>query len=236
MTRENKKPAARRITPVNNSRSGVPRVVKRTTLREESKETTDPTVDEQVAALKKIPRDRIGKNEFEIRAAETAARLREVLSENVRLSSVTESARKETERYRQLSEKAAAEMKRAVEARQESEKQRLEANTTTEELQSEIQSLRSELSRRARSEKRTEYLRVQPDQMAAMISDFEQAVSGSLTGLTLSNLELRLKVAVDIEEDRPVLLIPPITGGKIRTDRINELVVRGLPSGGMGIA
>src|SRR4030042_6943551 len=202
MTRENKKPAARRITPVNNSRSGVPRVVKRTTLREESKETTDPTVDEQVAALKKIPRDRKGKNEFEIRAAETAARLREVLSENVRLSSVTESARKETERYRQLSEKAAAEMKRAVEARQESEKQRLEANTTIEELQSEIQSLRSELSRRARSEKRTEYLRVQPDQMAAMISDFEQAVSGSLTGLTLSNLELRLKVAVDIEEDR----------------------------------
>ncbi|MFC1946503.1 hypothetical protein ACFLXY_01135 [Chloroflexota bacterium] len=235
MTRENKKPAARRLTSAKNRRSGVPRIVKKTTLRDELKETTDSTVDEQVAALKKIPKDRIGKNEIEIKAAETAARLQEVLSENIRLSSVAESARKETEKYRQLSGKAVEKVNRAIEARNESEQQRLQADSVIEVLQSEIQTLHGELSQRTRFEKRKEYLRVQPDQMAEMITDFEQALSDSLTGLMLSNLELRLKVAVDTEEDRTVLLLPPISEGKIRSDSINELVVRVLPSGVMGI-
>ena len=235
MTRESKKPAARRITSAKNNRSGVPRIVKRTTLRDEVKETTDSTVDEQVAALKKIPKDRIGKNEIEIKAAETAARLREVLSENVRLSSAAKSARKETEKYRQLSEKAAEEMKRAIEARNESEKQRLEADTMIEVYESEIQTMRRELSRRTLPEKRIEYLRIQPDHIAEMITDFEQALSSSLTGLMLSNLELRLKVAVDTEEDKTVLLLPPISKGKIRSDSINELVVRVFPFGVVGI-
>ena len=235
MTRDRKKPAARRITSVNDVRSGIPRVVKRTTLRDESRDKTDSTVDEQVAALKKIPKDRIGKNEIEIKAAETAAKLREVLSENARLSSVAESARKETEKHRHLSEKAAEEMRRAIEARNESEKQRLKTDSMVESFQSEIQTLRSELSGKTHPEKRTEYLRIQPDQIAVMITDFEQVLSDSLTGLMLSNLELRLKVAVDTEEDRTVLLVPPISKGKIRSDSINELVVRVLPSGVMGI-
>ena len=235
MTRENKKPAARQIKPVNDSRSGVPRIVKRTTLRDDSKDTTDTTVDEQVAALKKIPADKIAKNELEIKAAETAARLRDVLAENVRLSSVAESASKETAKYRQLYEKAAEEIKRAVEATNESEQQRLKADGIIEELQREIQALRKELSGKTDPEKRTEYLRVQPDRMAEMITEFEQVVSDSLTGLMLSNLELRLKVTIDADEDGPVLLVPPISKGKILPDRINELVVRALPSGVTGI-
>jgi chromosome segregation ATPase len=235
MTRDSKKPAARQITPVNNRRSSVSRIVKRTTLRDESKDPTDSTVDEQVAALKKIPADRIAKNELEIKAAETAARLRETLSENVRLSSAAESARKEMARYRQLYEKTTEDMKHAVDVRNESEQQRLKADSRIEELQDEILTLRRELSARTHPEKRTEYLRVQPDQMAEMIADFEQALSGSLTGLMLSNLELRLKVAVDTEDDGPVLVLPPLSKGKIRSDSINELVVRVLPSGVVGI-
>ncbi|MBN2077029.1 MAG: hypothetical protein JW762_15905 [Dehalococcoidales bacterium] len=235
MTRESKRPAARRITSANDNRSNVLRIVKRTTLRNESNDTKDTTVDEQVAALKKIPADEIAKNELEIKAAETAARLREVLAENVRLSSVAKSARKETARYRQLNEKAAEETKRVIEARNESEKQRLKADSIIEELRNEIRTLRKELSGKAHSEKRVEYLRVQPEQMAEMITDFEQALSDSLTGLMLSNLELRLKVAVDTEEDRPVFLIPPIFKGKVIPDRINELVVRVSPSGVTGI-
>ena len=66
MTRGRKKTAARRITSANDSRSGVPRIVKRTTLRNDSKDKTDSTIDEQVAALKKIPADKIAKNELEI--------------------------------------------------------------------------------------------------------------------------------------------------------------------------
>jgi hypothetical protein len=236
MTRERKKPATGRITPLNNSRSGIRRIVKRTTLRNESKNTTDSTVDEQVAALKKIPADRIAKNEIEIKAAETAARLREVLSENVRLTSVAESARKETEKYRQLYVDAAEETRKAVESRSEIEQQRFKANGRIEELQAEIQILRKELSGKIHPEKRTEYLRIEPDQMVDMINSFEQAFSNSLTGLMLSNLELRLKVAVDTEDDRTVLFLPPISKGKIRSDRINELIVRVLPSGVIGIS
>jgi len=235
MTRENKKPAPRRISRANNNPSSVPRVVKRTILRDGSKTATDSTVDEQVAALKKIPADRIGKNEIEIKAAETAARLREVLSENAQLSSIAESARKETEKYRQLNVKIVEETKRAVEARNETEKQRLKADTIIEELQSEIRTLRKELSEKVHPGERREYLRVQPDQMVAMINDFEYAISNSLSGLILNNLELRLKVAVDTEQDRPVLLLPPIIKGKVNADRINELIVRVLPSGVMGI-
>ena len=230
MTRENKKPAARQIKPVNNNRSGVPRIVKRTTLRDDSKDAADSTVDEQVAALKKMPLDRIGKNELEIKAAETAARLRESLSENVRLSSVAETARKESAKYRQLYEKAADETKRAVDARNESEQQRLKADSIIEELRSEIQALRKELSEKLYPEKRTEYLRIQLDRMAEMITEFEQVVSDSLTGLMLNNLELRLKVTIDTDEGRPVLLVPPIYKGKIIPDRINELIVRASPS------
>jgi hypothetical protein len=230
MTRE-KKPVPRRITSMNKSHSRVPRVVKRTTLRDELRDKTDSTLDEQVAALKKIPEDRIGKNEFEIKAAETAARLRDTSAENVRLSSVAESARKETEKYRQLNKKAAEELKRAVEARRESEKQRLNADSMMKELQDEIRTLRNGLSGRKHPEYRTEYLRILPDQIAEMIADFEQVLSNSLTGLMLINLELRLKVVVDTDEDRTVLLVPPIFRGKIRSDSINELVVRVLPSG-----
>jgi chromosome segregation ATPase len=231
MTRESKKPAVR-ITPVNNSRSGVRRVVKRTTLRNESRDPTDSTVDEQVAALKKIPADRIAKNELEIKAAETAARLREALAENVRLSSAAESARKETARYRQLYEKTAEDMKHYVDARNESEQERRKADSRIEELQDEIQTLRKE---NVHPEKRTEYFRIQPNQVIEMIADFEQVLSSSLTGLMLSNLELRLKVAVDTEDDGPVLVLPPLSKGKIRSDSINELVVRVLPSGVVGI-
>jgi hypothetical protein len=236
MTRESKKPAAGRTNPLNSSRSGVPRIVKRTTLQDDSKNATDSTVNEQVAALKKIPADRIGKNEIEIKTAETAARLRDVLSENVRLSSVAESARKETEKYRQLNVKNTEETKKAIEARDESEKQRLKAVTVIEELQSEIRILRKELVEKAHTEKRMEYLRVQPDQITAMITEFEHTLSNSLSGLILNNLELRLKVAVDTEQDRPVLLLPPIIKGKVNADRINELIVRVLPSGVMGIS
>ena len=236
MTPERKKPASERIAPATNRPSGVPRVVKRTTLRNEPKDETDSTVNEQVAALKKIPADRIGKNEFEVKAAETAARLREVQSENMPLASAAESARKETERYRLLYEKVAEEIKHANDARNESEKQKLEAGSRIDELQGEIQTLRKEISRGLHPEKRTEYLRIQPDQLAEMISDFEQAFSDSLTGLMLSNLELRLKVAVDTEEGRTVLLVPPVFKGKMRSDSINELIVRILPSGVMGIS
>lgn len=235
MTPEKKKPPARRISPVKNNPSSVSRVVKRTTLRDESNDKTDSTVEEQVAALKKIPTDRIGKNAYEVKAAETAARLHEVLSENIRLSSVAESTRKETTRYRQLNEKANEEMKRAIEARNESEKRRLNAESTIEELQSEIQTLRSELSERTRPEQRKEYLRVHPDQMAEMITDFEQVLSNSLPGLMLSDLELRLKVAIETEGDRTVLLLPPISNRKIISDRLNEFIVRVLPSGVIGI-
>ncbi len=235
MTPDSKKPAARRISSANNSRSGVPRVVKRTTLREESRGTPDSTVSEQVSALKKIPQDRIATNELEIKTAEITARLREVLSENVRLTSVANTARKEAEKYRQLNEKVVAEVKRAVDARNESEQQRLEADNKIEKLQSEIQTMRRELSRRAQPGKRTEYLRIQPAQMAEMITDFEKALSESLAGLILKDLELRLKVAVDTEEDEMVLLLPPISKGKIKSDDINELVLRVLPSGVTGI-
>jgi hypothetical protein len=205
--------------------------VKRTTLREELRDETDPTVDEQVAALKKIPTDKIGKNEFEIKAAETAARLREVLSENVGLSSAVEAARKETEKYQQLYEKAGEETKQAITTRNESEKQRIKADNLIEKLQSEIQALRKELTEKVSPEKRIGYHRIQPDQVAEIITDFEQALSGSLKNLILSNLELRLKVAIDTEEDKPVFLIPPIFKGKINSDRTNELVIRVLPSG-----
>ncbi len=230
MTRDKKRPEAGRITPAKNSRSGVPRIVKRTTLRDEPRDAADSTVDEQVAALKKIPADRIAKNDLEIKAADTAAKLREALSENVRLTSVAETARKETAKYRQLYEQAAGETKRAVEARKESERQRLETGGRIEVLQDEIRDLRKELSEKIHPEKRTEYLRIQPDQVAEMISGFEQALSGSLEGLTLSNLELRLKVAVDSEEDNPVLILPPLAKGKIRSDRLSEFIVRVIPS------
>ena len=235
MARERKKPAARRITSLNNGRTDVRRIVKRTTLQDESKEATDSTVDEQVAALKKIPVDRIGKNEIEIKAAETAARLGEVLLENAHLTSVAESARKETEKYRQLNAKVAEETKRAIESGIESEKQRLKADKIIDKLQDEIQDLRKELNEKARPEKHVEYLRVQHDQIVEMMTDFESAISNSLSGLILSNLELRLKVAVDIEENKAVLLIPPITRRKINSEKINELIVRLLPSGVMGI-
>ena len=235
MTSEKKKPVTRRITPVKNNPSSVPRVVKRTTLRDESRDKTDSTVEEQVAALKKIPANRIGKNEYEVKTAEIATRLREVLSENVRLSSVVESARRETKKYRQLNEKAAEEMTRTIEARNESDKKRLKTESTIEELQSEIQALHNELSERTHSEQRKEYLRVHPDQMAEMITDFEQALSNSISGLILSNLELRLKVAVETEGDRIILLLPPISKRKIISDRLNEFVVRVLPSGVIGI-
>jgi hypothetical protein len=235
MTNERKKPPGRRINPANSRHSGVPRVVRRTTLRDESRDTGNASVDEQVAALKKIPRDKIGQNELELKLAETAARLRDALAENARLSSVADSARKETERYRQLKEKAVEEIKRAVEARNESEEQRLKAGSRIEGLQDEIRVLRNELSRKTNSEKRGEYLRVQPDQLAGLIADFEQTMSGSFTGLALSNLELKLKVTIETGEERLVLLIPPVTKGNIEPDRVNELVVRVLPSGVVGI-
>jgi hypothetical protein len=235
MTRGNKRPSTGRINSVNDIRSGVSRIVKRTTLRGDPKDKTDSTVDEQVAALKKIPADKIAKNELEIKAAETAARLRDVLAENVRLSSVAESAGKETVKYRQLSEKAVEETKRAVEARNESEQQRLKADSIIEELRNEIRALRKELSGKIYPEKRTEYLRIQPDRMAEMIADFERTLSGSFTGLMLNNLELRLKVTIDTDENGPVLLVPPVFKGKILSDRINELVVRASPSGVTGI-
>ena len=230
MTGDRKKPPGR-INPVNNRSSNVSRIVKRTTLRDKLKDTTEPSLDEQVAALKKIPADRIGTNELEIKAAETAARLQEALSENVRLSSVVESVRKETVKYRQLYEKAVEDIKHAIDARNESKNQTLKAESMIEELQSEIQTLRKELYQNIRTEKRMEYIRIKPDQMAEMISGFEQTLSDSLTGLMLSNIELRLKVAVDAEDDGPVLVLPPLSKGKIRSDRINEIIVRVLPSG-----
>ena len=230
MTGDRKKPPGR-INPVNNRSSNVSRIVKRTTLRDKLKDTTEPSLDEQVAALKKIPVDRIGTSELEIKAAETAARLQEALSENVRLSSVVESVRKETVKYRQLYEKAVEDIKHAIDARNESKNQTLKAESMIEELQSEIQTLRKELYQNIRTEKRMEYIRIKPDQMAEMISGFEQTLSNSLTGLMLSNIELRLKVAVDAEDDGPVLVLPPLSKGKIRSDRINEIIVRVLPSG-----
>lgn len=230
MTGDRKKPPGR-INPVNNRSSNVSRIVKRTTLRDKLKDTTEPSLDEQVAALKKIPADRIGTNELEIKAAETAARLQEALSENVRLSSVVESVRKETVKYRQLYEKAVEDIKHAIDARNESKNQTLKAESMIEELQSEIQTLRKELYQNIRTEKRMEYIRIKPDQMAEMISGFEQTLSNSLTGLMLSNIELRLKVAVDAEDDGPILVLPPLSKGKIRSDRINEIIVRVLPSG-----
>lgn len=230
MTGDRKKPPGR-INPVNNRSSNVSRIVKRTTLRDKLKDTTEPSLDEQVAALKKIPADRIGTNELEIKAAETAARLQEALSENVRLSSVVESVRKETVKYRQLYEKAVEDIKHAIDARNESKNQTLKAESMIEELQSEIQTLRKELYQNIRTEKRMEYIRIKPDQMAEMISGFEQTLSDSLTGLMLSNIELRLKVAVDAEDDGPILVLPPLSKGKIRSDRINEIIVRVLPSG-----
>ena len=230
MTGDRKKPPGR-INPVNNRSSNVSRIVKRTTLRDKLKDTTEPSLDEQVAALKKIPVDRIGTSELEIKAAETAARLQEALSENVRLSSVVESVRKETVKYRQLYEKAVEDIKHAIDARNESKNQTLKAESMIEELQSEIQTLRKELYQNIRTEKRMEYIRIKPDQMAEMISGFEQTLSNSLTGLMLSNIELRLKVAVDAEDDGPILVLPPLSKGKIRSDRINEIIVRVLPSG-----
>lgn len=235
MPDESKKEPTKRITSADNRRSNVTRIVKRTTLRNESRDVKDSTVDEQVAALKKIPADKIVKNEIEIKAAETVVRLREAQSENIRLSSIVESARKETERYRQQYEKAREETKRAIDARNESEEQRIRANTKIGGLQDEIQTLRKELSGSKHPEKRTSYLRIQPDHLAEMISDFEREFSGSFTGLMLSNLELTLKVVIDNEEDKPVLLLPPINRTKIRPEIISELIIRVLPSKASGV-
>jgi hypothetical protein len=230
MPREIRKEPTKPITSVDNRRSSVARIVKRTTLRDESRDAKDSMVDEQVAALKKIPADKIVKNEIETKAAETGARLREAQSENIRLSSVVESSRKDMDRYRRQYEKALEETKLAIDATNESEKQRIKSDSMIEELQHEIQTLRKELSGSRRPEKRTRYLQIQPDHIAEMISDFERALSVSFTGLILSNLELTLKVVIDNEGDRPILLLPPINKTNIRSEVISELIIRVLPS------
>ena len=243
MTRENN---PRRITPPGGK--SVPpqpvRLTRTTSSKTTSSGSSGTPVDKQVEAVRNPPKERIAESAAEKQLAEVTARLQKVLAENRTLTSAAGSTKIEIEQLRrtmvtkqketeQLQRTAAAAQKEAARASSEaasSEKRRIEAENKVKDLEAEINRLQRQAAESAEKDPLKSLKQVNPAQVTDMISEFEQTLSGSLSGLTVQNVELKLKIAVLPSENNELRIVPVISGIDLKDRDISEFVVRLVPS------
>jgi chromosome segregation ATPase len=156
-----------------------------------------------------------------------AAQLKALTLENRNLSVTIESTKKELERYRQLSLQAETRVQDAIKEREAADKARLAAEKTIQNLQAQNEKLKSQLSasqEAGQAKGETSFLTA--DKVARMVSSLSNELAGSMSGLTVKNVEVKLKVAFAGTDDEEAFILPTVLSGPEIKDNLHEVVLR----------
>lgn len=206
-----------------------PVTIKRTgTAKDGESADTADSVSKQVAALKKIPENLIVAKPAVEKAAEPDIRLQNALAENQKSNAALIAVKKENERLLLTIENLNREIEKGKTLAASNEALRLAAENQITGLQAKIAALENQIREMAAEQSPEKDIPLQPEQITAMLNDFQAGIPGSLPGLLVRDIEFRFAVALKQPADKGLTMVP-VTSATSGRSTAGHLVVRVVP-------
>ncbi len=203
--------------------------IKRTGTAKDGKSTdTADSVSKQVAALKKIPENLIAAKPAVEKAAEPDTRLQNALDENKKSNAALVAVKKENERLLLTIENLNREIEKGKTLAASNEALRLAAENQITGLQAKIATLENQIREMAAEQQPDKDIPLQPEQITALLNDFQAGIPGSLPGLLVREIEFRFAVALKQPADTGLTMVP-VTAATSGRSTAGHLVVRVVP-------